>query len=202
MCPECDGLGRCYTLRSRPAGPRPDAVVRGRVRSSWSARGATWAAGGGTSIEGVADTLEHRPEDALAATLLETPGTSCDQLQYAALGHRRRAHHLHLAERGGGVWKHGGKCEGIVPELLAQYQARPQAGRDAAARKVHARASRCPDCHGAAAQPAGPRGARHAATCRSSRDRPIGTLPEVCRLAVADAGEFFNELELDRHAAS
>ncbi len=135
MCPKCDGLGEIYTFDPGAADPRPGEVVRQGLRSSWSARGRTWAAGGGTSSRGVADTMERKHE-LEEGTLLETPGASCDRVAAATSGCGAPATSTSRSPggRGTSAQKYGGKFEGIIPELLRQVPQQPRAA--AAARKL------------------------------------------------------------------
>src|SRR6202021_195404 len=50
-------------------------------------------------------------------------------------------------QRGGRVWKHGGKWEGIVPQLLSQFK-KTAAGPRRVQLEKYMRVVRCPGCNG------------------------------------------------------
>ncbi len=101
MCPECDGLGQIYTfdserLISDPARSFQQGCIE--LVGAWRDMG-RWRR---HIYRGVADTLERKsglPPGAVLETAWEEldPATATRP----ALGHRRRAHHLHLAQRHG-----------------------------------------------------------------------------------------------------
>src|SRR5262249_30997835 len=78
-------------------------------------------------------------------------------------------------QRGGsGVWKHGGKWEGIVPQLLSSFK-KTAAGPRGMQLEKYMRVVRCPNCQGQ----------RLNAQARAVR---VGgkTLVEVCALPIGD----------------
>src|SRR5205814_9813171 len=50
-------------------------------------------------------------------------------------------------QRGGSVWKHGGKWEGIVPQLMSQFK-KTAAGPRRMQVEKYMRVVRCPACQG------------------------------------------------------
>ncbi len=118
----------------------------------------------------------------------------------------------------GGVWKHGGRYIGIVPELLDSYRKARNPMRRRQLEK-YMRVTKCTSCRGTRLNPqarsvriasqsfpvpaAGTR-ANSKATGRRDGGRAGAarlTLPEVCALTVADAARFFEALDLDATGA-
>ena len=101
MCLECDGLGEQSTASIRSCWSP--------TRSCRSSKGAIELVGPWQELgrwrrhiyQGVAETIERKLRARPTGTLLETPWAELDpKLQQAlAVGHRRRAHHVHLARR-------------------------------------------------------------------------------------------------------
>ena len=58
-----------------------------------------------------------------------------------------------------GVWKHGGKWEGIVPQLLSSFK-KTAAGPRRLQLENYMRQVRCPNCRGQRLNPQAPCGAR------------------------------------------
>ena len=101
MCLECDGLGERFSFDPELADPRSEPLGRSRrAASSCWAPGPTWAAGGGTSIKAW-PTRWSANSACPPASMLETPWEELDPeaAGLCAVGHRRRAHHVHLARR-------------------------------------------------------------------------------------------------------
>ncbi|HUQ69837.1 MAG TPA: excinuclease ABC subunit UvrA, partial [Planctomycetaceae bacterium] len=82
-----------------------------------------------------------------------------------------------------------------IPELLEKY-------RSAKAKSLIAKLEQfmnvigCPDCYGQRLNPQA-RAVRVTTASPQFADQPVRTLPELCRLPVADAAEFFSDLILD-----
>ena len=144
MCPDCDGLGIRYTSTPTCSSPtRPlELLRRGDPARRPAAR--AWAGGGRHIFEGVAQDARHRPRRRPGRTL---PGASTgDAGCCTARGDRHIVYEW--KQRGGKVWKHGGKWEGIVPQLLAQFKKTAGRARGACSSKSTCGSCRCPDCHG------------------------------------------------------
>jgi excinuclease ABC subunit A len=98
----------------------------------------------------------------------------------------------------GGAWKHGGKWEGWVNRLLEAYRTASNPMRRRQLEK-YMEVDTCPSCDGERLN----RQARHvrirtASPAFNRNDRACElSLPEVCRLSVEDAAEFFQKLVLD-----
>ena len=101
---------------------------------------------------------------------------------------------------GASGYKWGGPFEGIIPKLLAQYRntrSRPQRRQ----LEKYMRILGCGRCHGRRLN------AQACAVTLTTAAELSGaqseqSLPEVCRLSVSDAAEFFSALELDATAAT
>ncbi len=96
---------------------------------------------------------------------------------------------------GGGEHKYGGKWEGIIPELLSKYR-NSKSGMQRRQLEKYMSVMGCQQCSG---RRLNDQASAVAITTRHSRfaGQPARSLPEVCNLSVADAVDFFNELELD-----
>ena len=109
----------------------------------------------------------------------------------------------------GGIWKHGGEWDGYVTELLDAYRKARNPMRRKQLEKYMA-FSACTTCQGARLNAQ----ARHVLITTTSKSfgkhasasnpniQPSLSLPDVCRLSIADAAEFFEGLDLDSTAAS
>lgn len=82
-------------------------------------------------------------------------------------------------QRGGGVWKHGGKWEGIIPQLLSSFK-KTAAGPRRLQLEKYMRSVRCPACQGQRLNP-------------QARAVRVGgrTLIEVCALPIGPLAEWF-----------
>ncbi|MGH7172301.1 MAG: excinuclease ABC subunit UvrA, partial [Gemmataceae bacterium] len=166
MCPDCDGLGTRFTFD--PALLIPDASVSfydGAIPLVGKMRGmGRWRR---HIYEGVARSL---------GIDLKTPWQRLPREQQEFLLHGGGDKHItyEWKQRGGGVWKHGGKWEGIVPQLLSSFK-KTAAGPRRLQLEKYMRVVRCPSCQGQ----------RLNAQARAVR---VGgkTLVEVCALPVGD----------------
>ncbi len=166
MCPECDGLGTRYTFD-------PDLLVPDPSLSFYA--GAVPLVGALRSMgrwrrhvyEGVARTLGidlKKPWQGL-------PPEQRDLLLYGA-GDRHIT--FEWKQRGGKVWKHGDKWEGIVPQLLSSFK-KTAAGPRRMQLEKYMRVVRCPGCQGQRLNP-------------QARAVRVGgrTITEVCALPIGD----------------
>ena len=90
--------------------------------------------------------------------------------------------------------KHGGKFEGVSPELLSKYRnsrSTPQTRK----LEKYMNTIRCPDCQGQRLNPQA-RAVRIATADPQFSKNPAHTLPELCQLPVSDATQFFSKLLL------
>ena len=134
--------------------------------------------------QGVADTIERKHElgqghDARNAVERARSGAA----EPVAVGHRRRAHHVHLAQRRLAATSTAASSKGIIPELLDKYRNSQEQDAAAAARKVHAASCTAPT---ATAQRLNPQARAVTLTTHAVRSLPTSparSLPEVCALA-------------------
>ena len=139
MCPDCDGLGTRYTFD-------PDLLIPDPTLSFYD--GAIPLVG---PLKGMGRWRKHIFEG-VAKSLgidLKTPWKKLPRRapRTAPARHRRRAHRLRVEAARRQVWKHGGKWEGIVPQLLAQFK-KTAAGPRRMQLEKYMRVVRCPACDG------------------------------------------------------
>ena len=103
--------------------------------------------------------------------------------------------HITFTWRGGSSGHKYGGFEGIVPKLLDKYR-NSQSKMQLRQLEKYMQVMHCADCGG---QRLNPQARAVTVTTRQAAfgDRAERSLPEVCRLPVSDAIEFFSELELD-----
>lgn len=196
MCAACDGLGDVYSFVPDRLIPDDSLSVHGgciETLGKWKKLG-RWRR---HILQGVADTMEKRRE-LDEGTMLKTPWHELDaSLQYLWLWGTGDEHITFTWRGGKSPIKYGGKFEGVIPELLGKYRAsksRVVSGR----LEKFMDTMKCPDCHGQ-------RLTQQACFVRLKtrsvdpvfKKKPELSLPDVCRLAIGDAAEFFSDLELD-----
>jgi excinuclease ABC subunit A len=193
MCLTCDGLGESFAFDQDKLIPDPaksfqqgcfELIGKWRDLGRWKRH----------IYEGVAETLEYKYQ-LPAGTILETPWEALDpQFQKLLLWGTGGMHITFSWKHSGGVYKYGGVFEGIIPELLSKYK-NSKSGMQRRQLEQYMRVVHCGDCNGqrlnsrARSVKLASRHPRFAGQAKS--------LPEVCALAVAEAAEFFSELELD-----
>ncbi len=168
MCMECEGLGTLYSFDPDRLVPDPTkSFAAGAVPlvGAWKQMG-RWRR---HIYAGVAKTLGISFETAWN----KLPAQHRDWLLYGA-GEQHITYEW--KQRGGKVWKHGGKWEGIVPELMAQFK-KTNAGPRRMQLEKYMRVMRCPACGGQRLNP-------------QARSVRVGgkTLVEVCEMPVGDLG--------------
>ena len=139
MCPECDGLGTKFTFD-------PDLLIPDHKLSLHE--GAIPLVG---ALKGMGRWRKH---------VYEGVGKSLDidlKKPWRALTAEQQNQFLHGSgdahivwewkQRGGKVWKHGGKWEGVVPQLIAQFK-KTAAGPRRMQLEKYMRVVRCPACNG------------------------------------------------------
>ena len=141
MCTGLRRAGRVVHVRSRAVGSRPELVVQARLlRADRPVARFGPLAAAHLSRRG----RNGRAQAAARAkgTMLDTPGrSSTRELQNAvAVGHRRPAHHVHLAARRRQGTNTAASSRGSFPQLLDKYRNSQKQDAAAAARKIHARA--------------------------------------------------------------
>jgi excinuclease ABC subunit A len=166
MCPTCDGLGTLYTFD-------PDLLIPDQNASFYN--GAIPLVG---PLRGMGRWRKHIYEG-VAKTLgidLKTPWKDLPPEHRDWLLHGSGDRHITFEwrQRGGGVWKHGEKWEGIVPQLLSSFK-KTAAGPRRLQLEKYMRVLRCPDCHGQRLNP-------------QARAVRVGdkTLVELCATPVGD----------------
>ena len=173
MCPDCDGLGTRYSFDADLLIPDPAlSFYDGAIPLVGPLRGmGRWRK---HIYEGVAETLGIN---------LKTPWRDLPEEHQNWLLQGAGERHVTFSwkQRGGGVWKHGGKWEGIVPQLLSSFK-KTAAGPRRMQLEKYMRVVRCPTCQGQ----------RLNSQARAVR---VGgkTLVEVCAMPIGDLTAWFGE---------
>ena len=222
MCPECHGLGERHDFDLDKLIPDPSlSFQKGAITliSPWKEMG-RWRR---HLFEGIAAALE-KDAGFPAGKALKTPWQDLPESIRHGLLYGTGNRHITFAwkMRGGGVWKHGGEFEGIIPELLSDYgKAKNPMRRRQLEKYLHV--GECHTCNGTRLNPqaravrltslsprpdAPPpepaknsrRGAKKSARKTVDSGSATGpwrlSLAEVCALTIADAALFFDQLEL------
>ncbi len=169
MCLECDGLGNRYSFD-------PDLLIPDMSLSF--AAGAIPLVGAWREMgrwrkhiyEGIAKTL---------GIDLKTPWNKLPKEQQDWLLNGAGERHItyEWKQRGGVIWKHGGKWEGIVPELLSQFK-KTNAGPRRMQLEKYMRVMRCPVCNGQRLNPQARAVRVSGVTIVESCAMPVGELAE------------------------
>jgi excinuclease ABC subunit A len=211
MCRACDGLGEIHTFS-------PDLLVLQPTKSfqqgaieplgNWRGMG-RWRR---HIFRGVADTIE-RTYGLEPGTVLETAWEELDQpVRNILLWGAGDLHVTYTWRAGPSGHKWGGKFEGIIPKMLSQYKStksKPQ-------RRALERYMCVLPCHVCGGDRLNEQGRSVKLTtsaerfqcecehdCSHEGDASEGngkhslSLPDICRLPISDAREFFDQLELD-----
>ncbi len=194
MCRSCDGLGQQFSFDPELLVPDPSkSLKQGAIEliGAWKEIG-RWRR---HILQGVADTIE-REQGLPAGTMLETPWSDLDKPLRALWLWGTGDKHITFTWRGGSnPIMYGGKFEGFIPELLSKYRGSKSRPHRARLEKYMSTVE-CPECRGERLVEQ----ARHVRV-RSAHPRfaeyPERTLPEVCRLSIREASDFFSTLELD-----
>jgi excinuclease ABC subunit A len=172
MCPECDGLGARYSFD-------PDLVVPDDSLSFFD--GAVPLVG---RLRGMGRWRRHIYEG-VANTLgidLKKPWKNLPQQHRDWLLYGSGDQHITFEwkHRGGGVTKHGGKWEGIIPQLVSSFK-KATAGPRRLQLEKYMRIIRCPSCQGQRLN-------------RQARAVRVGgkTLVEVCAMPIGDLAAWFD----------
>ncbi|MHB0957758.1 MAG: excinuclease ABC subunit UvrA [Pirellulaceae bacterium] len=194
MCPQCDGLGQLYSFDPELLIPASElSFKQGAVETvgPWQEMG-RWRR---HIYQGVAHTIE-RQYDVPEGTILDSPWRDLDPRWQRLLLWGTGSQHVTFTWRGGASpIKYGGKYEGIIPELDGKYRSsksRPQIRK----LEKYMRTLPCAECHGERLI-AQARSVRLTTAHPRFQDAPQKSLPEVCRLSVRQAAEFFETLRLD-----
>ncbi len=139
MCTDCDGLGTRFTFDADLLVPDPSlSFYNGAMPIVGPMRGmGRWRK---HIFQGVADTL---------GIDLTQPWQKMPQEHKELLLHGAGERHITYTwkMRGGGVWKHGGPWDGIVPQLLSSFK-KTAAGPRRLQLEKYMRVVRCPSCLG------------------------------------------------------
>lgn len=193
MCETCDGIGELYSLD-------PDLLVTDPTKSfkqgcfdilgDWTALG-RWKR---HIYEGLCETVE-RTRSLPSGILLDTPWENLSEdLQEILLYGTGDLNITYTWQGGNSPMKYGGTFDGIIPELDAKYRGLKSRTKQRVFEEYMNNVA-CADCRGErlAKQP------RHIRITTESpkfKDAPEKTLPQICRLSIDDAAEFFTGLEL------
>ncbi len=139
MCPDCDGLGTMYTFDPALLIPDPSkSFHEGVIPLVGPMKGmGRWRK---HIYEGVARTFDID----LKAPWQDLPAEHQNVLLNGA---GDRAITFEWKQRRGGVWKHGGKWEGIIPQMLSSFK-KTAAGPRRLQLEKYMRVIRCPSCQG------------------------------------------------------
>jgi excinuclease ABC subunit A len=128
--------------------------------------------------------------------MLETPWQDLDgKLQELWLWGAGDRHITFTWKGGASPIKYGGHFEGIIPGLLSKYR-QAKSGMKIRQLEKYMRSMNCPACKGERLNPQA-RAVKLATAHPKFEGHPLKSLPEVCHLSVAEASEFFRELNLD-----
>jgi excinuclease ABC subunit A len=195
MCLACDGLGQIYSFDPALLVAQPDRSFKQgcfELIGPWKEMG-RWRK---HIYQGVAETLEYKhqlgPGDLLETAWEEVP----PDLRQMLLFGTGDLHITFTWKHGPTVHKYGGKFEGIIPELMAKYRA-SKSGMQRRQLEKYMRVIGCATCQG---RRLNTQASSVLITTRNPRfaERPARSLPDVCGMSIAEAAEFFSELELDR----
>ncbi|MGE5193200.1 MAG: excinuclease ABC subunit A, partial [Deltaproteobacteria bacterium] len=220
MCPDCNGLALRHDFDLDLLIPDDSlSLVKGAVALLGRFRDlGRWRR---HIFEGVATLLE-REHNLDEGSLLATPWRDLPAAVRKLLLYGTGDRNITFSWRyRGGVWKHGGKFPGIVPELLDSYRKARNPMRRRQLEK-YMRVTKCTSCAGtrlnpqarsvkigslsfarepqtAGKPPRPPLAHPHLAVAPAPGAGATGklTLPEVCGLNIAEAAQFFEKLDLD-----
>ena len=194
MCLECDGLGEFYSFDIGLLIPDPKLSFKQgcfELLGPWKDMG-RWRR---HIYQGVAETFE-RIQSVADGAMLETPWSQLDRkLQEAWLWGTGDLHITFTWRGGKSPMKYGGTFEGIVPDLMSKYR-NSKSRMQLRQLEKYMSTVECPECRGERLN-AQSRSVTVCSTHPSFADRSAQSLPEVCRLSVAEAIDFFQDLKLD-----
>lgn len=194
MCPLCSGMGESLTFDVGLLVPNPGLSLRDgciEIMGKWQEL-SRWRR---HIFQGVATTME-RILELEENHLLDQPWQNLDSVQQKIWLWGTGSQHITFTWRGGSSpIKYGGKFGGIIPDLLDRYRSAKSPSRLAQLEK-YMRIMPCPECAGSRLNPQA-RNVKLRTKHANFANQSALTLPEVCHLAIADATNFFSDLELD-----
>ncbi|MGC1275869.1 MAG: excinuclease ABC subunit UvrA [Planctomycetaceae bacterium] len=197
MCPECTGLGmRHEFLVDRLVDDDKKSIAKGclhlmkpfRQTGRWQRH---LYEGAAAAIE---EDLALKPGALLKTAWKDLP----DEAQRRFLNGTGDRHVTFAWRHRGGIWKHGGTWEGLLPKLLDDYRDTKNPMRRRQLEKYMDFAV-CTACGGSRLNKQAQNVRLTTASQRylARRGKAELSLPDVCRLSIADAAAFFDELVLD-----
>jgi excinuclease ABC subunit A len=209
MCLDCNGLGERFEFQM-------DRLIPDDSLSLWE--GAIEVLGPLKDVgkwrrhiyDGVAETLEldlSLPK----GSVLKTPWAELSEEVRKSLLYGTGSRHIVFRWRySGGIWKHGGTFEGLLPELLKNYSKTRNPARRKQLEK-YMEFARCTSCGGtrlcsqarcvtvtSLTSRKSEVGSRNESLPNSALRIPTSlALHEVCALSIRDAAVFFEELQLN-----
>jgi excinuclease ABC subunit A len=177
MCPDCDGLGTKYTFD-------PTLLIPDTGKSFYD--GAVPLVG---PLKGMGRWRKHIFEG-VGKSLgidLKTPWKDLPREHQELMLNGGGDRHVvwEWKQRGGKVWKHGGKWEGVVPQMLSQFK-KTAAGPRRAQLEKYMSMGKCTACHGQRLNPQ----ARAVRICGK-------TLVELGKMPIGDLVPWFEKMEAE-----
>ncbi len=198
MCEECEGLGELFTFDPDLLIPDPTKSFKQgciEILGKWKDLG-RWRR---HIYQGVADTIE-RIEKLPEGTMLETAWEKVPEKIQDFLLWGTGDQHITFTWRGGNApMKYGGQYEGVIPDLMGRYSNLKSAPK----RRQLEQYMNTIDC----ASCEGDRLNRQARFIRLESghpefaDNPMMSLPQICKLSVADCAKFFEDIRLEKTKA-
>ncbi len=197
MCLECNGLGLRHDFVIERLIPKTSkTVARGAIELLGTFRKVgRWRRhlfeGGARAIE-VDLNLE---EGSLLKTPWEELSPEAQQLFLYGTGDR---HVTYSWRYSGGIWKHGGTFDGVIPALLESYRKTKNPMRRKQLEKYMEFVT-CTDCHGTRLNQQA-RSVKLETTSQAFKKKVKDTqlgLPDVCALSIGEADEFLESLKLN-----
>lgn len=197
MCRDCTGLGMRHDFMLERIIEHSDKPIYkgGFALTKPFAQIGRWKK---HILKGVAEAIEQDHELPTGA-FLKLPWDDLPEGAQQAFLYGMGDRHITFSWRhSGGVWKHGGKWEGFIPELLDDYRKGKNPMRRRQLEK-YMEVLPCRSCQGERLNPQ----ARHIRISSLSVATPAATgpvqfsLPEICGLSVDAARQAFAELQLD-----
>ncbi len=193
MCRGCDGLGEVFTFDPQLLVTRPDLSFQQgcfEIIGKWREMG-RWRR---HIFQGVAETIE-RLDELEPGHILETAWEDLEPKYRQMLLYGTGDLHITFTwSSSGSSHKYGGRWEGIVTELRNKHRNSSSKMQRRQFEK-YMQVVRCGECEGSRLNGQA-RAVRLTTAHPKFAHQPSLTLPQVCGLAVSDAADFFDQLEL------